>query len=122
MKQRRKGPIVCDFACMRVTEARACLAGPRLWLVIRRNVDDPSVVTFYLCTAPEAIETLRLVPMSGMGWPIDLTVEGGKDQLVLAQYETGSWLGWHLHMTLIMVAHQFLVSVRVQWHEEAPQP
>jgi SRSO17 transposase len=120
VKEGSKGPIVCDFAFVRVTEARAGLPGPRLWLVMRRNVDDPSVVKYYLCNAPEAINTLRLVRMSGMRWPIELTFEVGKDDLGMDQYETRSWLGWHHHMTLIMLAHQFLVWVRVQWQELAP--
>ena len=120
VKEGSKGPIVCDFAFVRVTEARAALPGPRLWLVMRRNVDDPSVVKYYLCNAPEAIDTLRLVRMSGMRWPIELTFEVGKDDLGMDQYETRSWLGWHHHMTLIMLAHQFLVWVRVQWQELAP--
>src|SRR5215213_6703079 len=41
VKEGSKGPIVCDFAFVRVTEARAGLPGPRVWLVIRRNVADP---------------------------------------------------------------------------------
>ena len=36
------------------------------------------------------------------------------------QYETRSWLGWHHHMTLVMLAHHFLVWVRVRWKECAP--
>jgi len=120
VKEGSKGPIVCDFAFVRVTEARAGLPGPRVWLVIRRNVDDPSVVKFYLCNAPEEIDTGRLVRMSGMRWPIELTFEVGKDELGMDQYETRSWLGWHHHMTLVMLAHQFLVWVRVRWQDRAP--
>jgi hypothetical protein len=44
VKESSKGPIVCDFAFVWVSEARDGLPGPRLWLVIRRNLDDPSVV------------------------------------------------------------------------------
>jgi hypothetical protein len=36
------------------------------------------------------------------------------------QYETRSWLGWHHHMTLVMLAHHFLVWVRVHWQELDP--
>jgi hypothetical protein len=58
--------------------------------------------------------------MCGMRWPIELTFEVGKDELGMDRYETRSWLGWHHHMTLVMLAHQFLVWVRVQWQEQAP--
>jgi len=120
IKEGSKGPIVCDFAFVRVSEARDGLPGPRLWLVIRRNVDDPSVVKYYLCNAPETIESERLVRMCAMRWPIELTFEVSKDELGMDQYETRSWLGWHHHMTLVMLAHQFLVWVRLSWQEVAP--
>jgi SRSO17 transposase len=120
VKEGSKGPIVCDFAFVRVTEARQGLPGARVWLVIRRNVADPSVVKYYFSNAPETIEPLELVRMSGMRWPVELTFEEGKDELGMDQYETRSWLGWQHHMVLVMLAHHFLVWVRVRWTERAP--
>jgi SRSO17 transposase len=120
IKEGSKGPIVCDFAFVRVTECRQNLPGPRLWLIIRRNLADPTEVKFYFSNAPEQIEQLELVRMSGMRWPIELSFEEGKDQLGMDQYETRWWVGWHHHMVLVMLAHQFLVWVRVGWSERAP--
>jgi SRSO17 transposase len=120
IKEGSKGPIVCDFAFVRLTEARQGLPGPRLWLVIRRNVADPEVVKFSFSNAPETIAALELVRMSGMRWPVELTFEEGKDELGMDQYETRSWLGWHHHMVLVMLAHHFLVWVRVRWTDRAP--
>jgi SRSO17 transposase len=120
VKEGSKGPIVCDFAFVRVSEARQGLPGPRLWLVIRRNVADPSEVKFYFSNAPETIEQLELVRMSGMRWPVELSFEESKTELGMDQYETRSWLGWHHHMLLVMLAHHFLVWVRVRWRERAP--
>lgn len=120
VKEGSKGPLVCDFAFVRITEARQGLPGPRLWLVLRRNLADPSVVKYYVSNAPAAIESLELVRMSGMRWPVELAFEEAKDELGMDQYETRSWLGWHHHMTLSMLAHHFLVWVRVRWQERAP--
>ena len=120
VKEGSKGPIVCDFAFVRITEARQGLPGPRLWLVLRRNVADPRVVKYYLSNAPAAIESVELVRMSGMRWPVELSFEEAKDELGMDQYETRSWLGWHHHMTLSMLAHHFLVWVRVRWADRAP--
>lgn len=120
VKEGSKGPIVCDFAFVRVTECRQGLPGPRLWLVIRRNVADPSEVKFYFSNAPEKIETVELVRMSGMRWPVELSFEEGKSELGMDQYEVRSWLGWHHHMLLVMLAHHFLVWVRVRWAGRAP--
>lgn len=120
VKEGSKGPIVCDFAFVRVTEQRSGLPGVRLWLVIRRNLADPSVVKFYFCNAPETTDPLELVRMCGMRWPVELCFEEGKTELGMDQYETRSWQGWHHHMSLAIVAHHFLVWVRVRWKERAP--
>ena len=120
IKEGSKGPIVCDLAFVRVNEARDGLPGPRQWLIIRRNLDDPTVVKFYLSNAPETLEPACLARMCGMRWPIELTFEVGKDELGMDQYETRSWLGWHHHMVLVMLAHHFLVWVRQQLQEKAP--
>ncbi|MEP7188551.1 MAG: IS701 family transposase [Roseiflexaceae bacterium] len=120
MKEGSKGPIVCDFAFVRVTEARQGLPGPRVWLLVRRNVTNPGVVKFSLSNAPETIDVLELVRMSGMRWPVELSFEESKDELGMDHYETRSWIGWQHHMTLVMLAHHFLVWVRVRWQEQAP--
>jgi SRSO17 transposase len=120
IKEGSKGPIVCDVAFVRVNEARDGLPGPRQWLIIRRNLDDPTIVKFYLSNAPETLATAYLARMCGMRWPIELTFEVGKDELGMDQYETRSWLGWHHHMVLVMLAHHFLVWVRQQLQEKAP--
>jgi SRSO17 transposase len=120
IKEGSKGPIVCDLAFVRINEARDGLPGLRQWLIIRRNLDDPTVVKFYLSNAPETIETTQLARMCGMRWPIELTFEVGKDELGMDQYECRSWLGWHHHMILVMLAHHFLVWVRQQLHQKAP--
>ena len=120
VKEGSTGPIVCDFAFVRVNEARDGRPGPRQWLIIRRNVDDPTVVKYYLSNAPETIEPLRLARMCGMRWPIELTFEVGKDELGMDQDETRSWLGWHHHMVLVMLAHHFLVWARLLLDAKAP--
>ena len=66
VKEGSKGPIGCDFAFVRVTECRQGLPGPRGWLIIRRNVANPSEVKFYFSNAPEAITVLELVRIRGI--------------------------------------------------------
>ena len=120
IKEGSKGPIVCDVAFVRINEARNGLPGARQWLIMRRNVDDPRVVKYYLSNAPETIATAQLARMCGVRWPIELTFEVSKDELGMDQYETRSWQGWHHHMVLVMLAHHFLVWVRAQLQEKAP--
>lgn len=120
IKEGSKGPIVCDFAFLRITEARGGLPGPDVWLVIRRNVEDSSEIKFYLSNAPTSIPWSELVRLSGMRWPIEIIFEEGKGEVGLDDYQTRSWLGWHHHMTLSFLAHHFLVRSRLKLKHRAP--
>jgi SRSO17 transposase len=120
IKEGSKGPLVCDFAFLRVTEARAGLPGPEVWLIIRRNLEDPSEVKFYFSNAPQNIPFLDLVRITGMRWPIETIFEEGKGEVGFDHYETRSWLGWHHHMLLSSLAHHFLVRLRVKLQDLAP--
>jgi SRSO17 transposase len=120
IKEGSKGPLVCDVVMVRVTEARDGLPGPRLWLVIRRNVADPTDVRYYLSNAPETTTEGELVRMLGMRWPVELTFEQGKQEVGLDDYEVRSWQGWHHHMMMVMLAHHFLVWVRLEWKDLSP--
>lgn len=120
IKEGSKGPLVCDFAFLRVTLAERGLPGDTLWLVIRRNVADPSEIKFYLSNAPADIDLAELVRLSGMRWPIETAFEEGKGEVGLDQYETRSWLGWHHHMLLSCLAHHFLVRLRLRLKARAP--
>ena len=120
LKEGSKGPIVCDLAFVRVTEAREGLPGPRLWLIMRRSVADPTDVRFYLSNAPEDVAMAELARLVGMRWPVELAFEEGKGEVGLDQYEVRSWEGWQHHMVLVLLAHHFLVWMRVGWHARAP--
>ena len=115
IKEGSKGPIVCDFAFLRPVEARGGLPGPELWLVIRRNLDDPSVIKFYFSNAPLDTPLVEFVRISGMRWPIEMIFKEAKGEVGFDHYETRSWLGWHHHMLLVSLAHHFLVRLRVRF-------
>jgi SRSO17 transposase len=120
IKEGSKGPIVCSFAFLRLIESRANLPGPEVWLIIRRNLDDPSVIKFYFSNAPTETPLIEFVRISGMRWPIEIIFEEDKGELGLDQYETRSWLGWHHHMLLVALAHHFLVRLRLRFHDKSP--
>lgn len=120
IKEGSKGPIVCDFAFLRVVECRAGLPGPELWLVIRRNLDNPAELKFYFSNAPAETPLLDLVRLSGLRWPVEIIFEEGKGELGFDHYETRSWLGWHHHLLLVALAHHFLVRLRVTFKDKAP--
>ena len=53
-----------------------------------------------------------VVRISGMRWPIETCFEDSKQLLGMGDYEVRSFCGWHHHMTLVMLAHHFLVRLQ----------
>lgn len=113
IKEGSQGPLVAEFAAIRVVVVRDALPGPDVWLVLRRHVEAGELKT-YLCNAPidTAVETR--VQMSGMRWPIETCFEDSKQLLGMGDYEVRSWTGWHHHMTLVILAHFFVVRMRLR--------
>ena len=44
-----------------------------------------------------------------------------KGFLGMADYESRSYIGWHRHMLLVMVAHLFVLEVRLHMYKSASQ-
>ncbi len=120
IKEGSQGPIVCDFAFLRVTESRGGLPAAELWLIIRRNLDDPAEIKYFFSNAPVNTPLNEFVRISGMRWPIESIFEEAKGEVGMDHYEMRSWLGWHHHMLLVSLAHHFLVRLRIQFQEQAP--
>lgn len=120
IKEGSKGPIVCDFAFLRVTEARGGLPAAELWLIIRRNLDDPSEIKYFFSNAPLNTSLEEFVRISGMRWPIETIFEESKGEVGMDHYEMRSWIGWHHHMLLVSLAHHFLVRLRIQFQDQSP--
>jgi len=120
IKEGSKGPIVCDFAFLRVTESRSGLPAGELWLIIRRNLEDPTEIKYYFSNAPLSMPLQEFVRISGMRWPIESIFEESKGEIGMDHYEMRSWIGWHHHMLLVSLAHHFLVRLRIQFQDQAP--
>jgi SRSO17 transposase len=120
IKEGSKGPIVCDFAFLRLIESRKNLPGPEVWLIIRRNLEDPSIIKFYFSNAQASTPVIEFVRISGMRWPIETIFEEAKGEVGFDHYEMRSWQGWHHHMLLVSLAHHFLVRMRILFQDRAP--
>jgi len=113
IKEGSQGPMVAEFATLRVVAVRDALPGPDVWLVLRRHVETGELKT-YLCNAPVDIALETHVRMSGMRWPIETCFEDSKQLLGMGSYEIRSWTGWHHHMTLVILAHFFVVRMSLR--------
>lgn len=119
IKEGSKGPMVAEFAALQVVAVRDSMPGPEVWLVLRRNVSDGELKC-YLSNAPEDTPLPEFARLSGMRWPIETCFEDGKQQLGMGDYQVRSWRGWHHHMTLCILAHFFLVRLKLRLGDQAP--
>jgi hypothetical protein len=120
IKEGSKGPIVADFACLRVVAVRNRLPGPDVWLILRRDIVDGEL-KFFLSNAPLETSLATFVWLSGMRWPVETCFEHSKQEIGLADYQVRSWTGWHHHMTLCILAHFFLVRMQLRLKDKAPK-
>jgi len=114
-----KGPLVSDVACIRVVATRDKLPGPEVWLVIRHDVLSGER-KYFLSNAPMEIQQSQFAWLSAARWPVERSIEDCKDELKMNQYAMRSWRGWYHHMTLVMIAHLFLVTLQQEFREDMP--
>lgn len=119
IKEGGKGPMVADFAALRVVAVRDGLPGPEVWLVLRRELSSGELKC-YLSNAPAQTKLTTLVWLSGMRWPTESCFKDGKQLVGLGDYQVRSWTGWHHHMTLCILAHFFLVRLKLRLRADAP--
>jgi len=81
-------------------------------LLVRRSIAKPDELAFYLTHAPEGTMLAELVRVAGARWSIESLFEQAKGEVGLDHYEVRSWVGWHRHVTLSMVALAYLAVVR----------
>jgi SRSO17 transposase len=113
-----QGPRIHQFAAWRVWESRDGLPGRACWLVLRRNLDG-SAAKSYLSNAPADTPLLRLAQVGAMRWPIETEFQTEKGETGLDEYEVRTWLGWHHHITMALLAGAFLLSLQLDWGEKA---
>ncbi len=113
IKEGSQGPMMAECAAMRVVAVRDSLPGPDVWLVLRRHRETGELKT-YLCHAPVDTALATQVRMSGMRWPIETCFEDSKQRLGMGDDEVRGWVGWHHHRTLVILAHFFVVRMRLR--------
>jgi SRSO17 transposase len=92
----------------------------RRWLLVRKSLDDPEDLAYYIAAGPKRTTLNRLARTAGARWSIEGAFESGKQEAGLADYEVRSWTGWHRHVTLSLLAHAVLAVVRKL--ADAPPP
>lgn len=111
-----KGPLEVDAMEGMVQTQQQSRVGPRERLVVIRmpDPDKPGQrrIHYGLSNAPgdgpDAVPLEELVRVHGDRHRVEQMLEEGKGEAGLDQYEVRSWVGWHHHMTLSLLALGFL--------------
>ena len=102
-------------------ESRAGLPGPDAWLLARRSQTDPTDIAYYLSNAPEETPMLKLAQVASTRYRVEQGIEEAKGETGLDEYEVRHWHSWHRHITLSMMAHAWLASIRSKSEEKGGQ-
>jgi SRSO17 transposase len=111
-----KGPIEYHWARARVVESRDQLPGPDVWLLARRSISDPKQIAYSLAFAPIRTSLETLIRIASTRSTIEQCIEEAKGETGLDEYEVRFWHSWYRHVTLSMMAHAWLASIR--WQEQ----
>ncbi len=76
-------------------------------------MNDPTEVAYYLSSAAEDTPLLRLAQVASSRYAVEQVIEEGKGETGLDEYEVRYWHSWYRHITLSMMAHAWLVSIRL---------
>jgi SRSO17 transposase len=106
------GPLVFEFAAIRVWGLRHRKPGPPSWLLIRRSLGSEPELKFYVSNAGAATPLSTLALVACTRCRVEEFLEDCKSYLGMTQYETRSWVGWHHPMTLVGLAHLFVTLVQ----------
>ncbi|MGA7989321.1 MAG: IS701 family transposase [Candidatus Dormiibacterota bacterium] len=113
-----KGMLGSRFARVRVQGAHGHTKGkppgPEVWLLIEWPRGAAQPTKYWLSTLPHTIALRRLVTTAKQRWRVEQDYAQMKEELGLDHYEGRGWLGWHHHVTMVMVAYGFLMRERVR--------
>ena len=106
-----KEPLQVDAMRVRVRTKQDGRLGPEEWLVVTRVVGE-SQLHYALSNAGAEIPLSQLVAVRGQRHRIEEVFEAANGEVGFDHYEVRSWVGWHHHITLAMMALWFLCLER----------
>ena len=109
-----KGPRLYDWAMAVLPsladpdDAPGQEQGRGRWLLIRRSLNDPDELAFYLCAGPPTTTIDQLITVAGARWAIEVCFQQAKTDTGLDHYQVRRYQPWYRHITLAMLAHAYL--------------
>ena len=89
-------------------------------LIVRREIDSPETIKYTVSNAPANIAVQRLAQMQAQRFWIERSLQDGKSESGLADYQARKWRSWHHHMALVFMAMLFMLEERIRQKDDLP--
>jgi SRSO17 transposase len=103
-----QGPRWFEYAELWVWFSEEGLPSGRERLLVRRSMGQQAEVKYHRSNASASVPLEELARIRGSHWSVEQSFQAAKGECGLDEYETRSWLGWHHHTALAMLALWFL--------------
>jgi SRSO17 transposase len=116
-----KGRVVVRalVALVQTKDAEGCVGRSERLLVVR-PVDQDGDTTYAVTNDVRQTGLAALVRIKRQRHAVEQLFQGGKGEVGLGHYEVRSWVGWHHHMTLSLLALWYLLLERRHVGEKNP--
>lgn len=112
-----KGPIDVFAFCTKVMTYRSDGPAREEVLLVMRTLDD-SQTWYFLAAKGTELDIRTLVRVAAQRHHIEQVFAMAKGEVGFDHYEVRSWVGWHHHMTLSILALWFLVLERRRFQKK----
>jgi SRSO17 transposase len=119
LREGTKGPLVYEFARVRVWAIRHGKIGIPIWLVFQRSL-DAGEVKYYVSNADGETSLEEMALVTGTRYRVEEYFKDCKSHLGMAHYETRAWTSWHHHMSLVGLAHLYVTLTKREMKREIP--
>jgi len=114
-----KGLRIYDWVWLKLPDVgEAPPAGWNRWLLVRRSIEKPEEIAYYLAAGPENTTLVTLAEVAGKRWSVEISFEEAKGEAGLDEYEVRKWESWYRHITLSLLAHAYLAVCRLYGKEK----
>lgn len=93
---------------------------PEVWLIAEWPPDEPEPVKYWLSNISPDTPLKTLVRLAKLRWRIEHDYRELKTGLGLDHFEGRSFIGWHRHVTLTVLAQAFRTLLRLDPKADAP--
>jgi len=93
---------------------------PEQWLIAEWPPDEPEPVKYWLSNLPARTPLKTLIRLAKIRWRVEHDYRELKTGLGIDHFEGRSFIGWHRHVTLTVLAQAFCTQLRLDPKADAP--